>query len=170
MKVWKVIFIFGLLVLWMPVGCSSYRRTQSSSTEVTRLSDLEEWRGIEPRRITKLLVAVSDDGGYSFTKLVTIDEREFVQTNFTLLASQKSVAAKLHLIIGPKLLVFLNDHDNALCSFLYWPAGKPNNIFRPCQIEETNGVYRVAWPGPPAPCVVLPSFDERVGKYLDVWK
>jgi hypothetical protein len=166
----KVIFVFGLLILCMPLGCLCYRRSQASSREATGLSKLEEWRRIESRCITKLMVGVSDDGGYSFKKLLTIEEREFVQAIFGVLASQKPVAARRHLFIGPKLLVFLDDHDNALCSFLYWPAGKPNNIFRPCQLGETNGVYHVEWPGPPASCVVLPGFDERVRRYLDVWK
>src|ERR1035437_8668493 len=117
----------------MRLGCLCYRRSQASSREATGLSKLEEWRRIESRCITKLMVGVSDDGGYSFKTLLTIEEREFVQAIFGVLASQKPVEESSNLFIGPKCLLCLYDHDNSLWSFLYWPAGKPNNIFRPCQ-------------------------------------
>jgi hypothetical protein len=131
---------------------------------------VEDWKSVEADRAVKLFVGVSDDGGYTFRSLLTVDDRTFVQILFKELARQKPTPAKQYLLIGPKLLVFMGEDDKPLCSFLYWAAGKPNHIFMVCRVQPAGGIFRVEWPGPPSPSLVLPDFGERSSRHFDVWK
>ena len=159
-----------ILVSCVLASCTAQQRTQTHSGEAT-LSDKEsQWKGFEPTRIEKLVIAGDDGRGYTFTNLVTISEPAFVQSLYQDLASRESLPARRILWIYPKLLIFSDGENNMLCSFLYWPAGRPEHIFTPCKARRSGDGYRVEWPSSRTPCITLPGFDERIRAYLDMWK
>lgn len=153
------------------LGCTSHRVAQMDlrHEKATSPVAVDQWRGIDPTRISRLLVARSENGGYSFTNLLTVAEPAFVQGLFGDLVHRESLRVKHYMWVGPKLFVFSDESSNILSAFLYWPAGRPNHIFTHCQACRTNGSYRVVWPGSRTPSVTLPGFDDRFQRFLDVW-
>jgi len=162
--------LFSVLAAVLLSGCSFNHETRKSEAKIDHALTVEDWKSIEPGRAVKLLVGISDDGGYTFRSLLAIDDRTFVQTLFKELASLKPTPAKQYLMIGPKLLVFMGEHGKPLCSFLYWAAGKPNHIFRVCRAKPAGSAFCVEWPGPVTPSLVVPDFGERSKGYFDVWQ
>jgi len=161
------VLVFFLCLL---VGCTSRKPAQTHRDETNPFKHVSYWRGIEPKHIAKLMIAGNDGHTHTFTNLVTVNEPVFVQSLYRDLASRESSMVKRYLMVGQKLLVFADEESNMLCSFLYWPAGKPEHIFTPCQAHRSGNAYQVDWPASRTPSVTLPGFDKRVRGYLDVWK
>jgi len=160
---------YAVLVCCALVGCTSQHMAQTHSGEANLSDNGSRWRGIEPARIAKLVVAGNDGRVHTFTNLVTVAEPAFVQSLYRDLISRKSFVVKRYLMVGPKLLLFTDAENDILSAFLYWPAGKPEHIFTPCGAQRNGDAYRVEWPVSHTPSVALPGFDERVRAYLDVW-
>ena len=157
-------------VLFLLFGCSSQKPAQTDSAQTNPLSLVSNPSGIEPKHIESLVIAIGNGHTHTFTNLVTVSEPVFVQSLFRDLASRKPSMVKRYLMVSPKLLVFADGESNVLCAFLYWPTGKPEHIFTRCQAHRSGDAYRVDWPASRSPSVTLPRFDERVRRYLDVWK
>jgi hypothetical protein len=120
--------------------------------------------------VISLIVATSCAGGESFTNLVAIQDRALVRSIFEDLALGELVSAKRYLLVAPKLVVFVDEHQTPVRSFLYWPAGKPEHIFTACEAEWDGHTYRVKWPATRTVSVALPGFDKRMRPYMDVWR
>lgn len=163
----------AISVLCVLVGCTSQQMAQTHSGKANHSNNDSGWRGIEPTRIAKLVIAANDGHAHTFTNLATISESAFVafvQSIYRDLVSRESLEIKRYLMVAPKLLVFADEENNLLCAFLYWPAGKPEHVFTPCKAERSGDAYQVEWPASRTLSVSLPGFDERVRAYLDVWK
>ena len=163
----KIIFSIGLYAIIIAVGASCRVHSGSENTTIQSIGD--EWRSINTMQIAKLIIAISPQESDVFTNAVVITDLDFVRPLFSCLTGIELHSGKKHYFVAPKLLVFSDENDNALCAFLYWPAGTPNHIFKPCKVKQVGLKYAVIWPSSRDPSLAVPEFDTWARPFFDVW-
>jgi hypothetical protein len=151
-------------------GCASQQMAPTPARGATPPNSGNGWREVEPARLAKLVIAANDGQSRTFTNQVSISDPVFVQSLYRDLVARELLPVKRYLLVGPRLLVFVDDGNEMLCAFLYRPAAIPEHVFTPCTVQRRGNAFQVVWPASRAPSVSLPGFDERVRAYLDVWK
>src|SRR5436190_8519035 len=131
----------ALLILWIITGCTSGTIRQLQGGAADSSTHPDAWRAIEPSRVVNLVVASSARCGY--TNVVDIRETGLVRSIFQDLTHAEQVVAKETFVVAPLLVAFGDEERNILCSFLYLPAGKPDERFTACRTVRSNGVYVV---------------------------
>src|SRR6185369_8812895 len=89
----------AILVFWAFAGCTSQQMAQTHRDKEDNCKNSSYWRGIEPTRIAKLVIAINNEH-QSFAHFVTINEPKLVQSVYLDLVSRQSLPMKRYLMIA----------------------------------------------------------------------
>lgn len=130
-------------VLWLLYGCAI-----SPSSPSRAGGAIQDLRAIPPATVKSLLIC-GQAGGYSGLKRpkkivnpTVIRDRDFVQRTFQELQKADLVASVDLMFIPGRPVVFLDEHGEVICGFLYFAVSKPANAFKRHEaFKRSDGYY-----------------------------
>ncbi len=155
------------LFLGACLSCSTTRRRFEGEASTSPPTREHGWKAIDVNRVNSLVLAVETNR--HFSGYCTVTNTDFARKLFADMALQPPSNTKVYTFVAPSLLAFRDSNGAILCGFLYWPGGKPCNIFRPVDADVANNIYTFRERSDGEASFSLPDFDKRMKLFLDVW-